>query len=104
MNQCQVSSARCQVSNIILDFLLLLLNNDACSFVFVKTPAVKSSDANSLCLECGLCCNGVIFADGQLQPEDNAARLRELGLKLTATQNSKLKTQNFLQPCAAFGG
>src|ERR1041385_9245230 len=69
-----------------------------------KSRAVNSSDANSLCLECGLCCNGVIFADGQLQPEDNAARLRELGLKFTATQNSKLKTQNFLQPCAAFGG
>jgi len=38
--------------------------------------------AQQLCLECGLCCNGVIFANGQLQPEDDTEKLRALGLKL----------------------
>ena len=58
---------------------------------------MRSADANSLCLECGLCCNGVIFADGQLQSRDDAARLRLLGLAL-------LKNEKFRQPCAAFDG
>ncbi len=58
--------------------------------------------AEQLCLKCGLCCNGVIFADVQLQPSDDAARLKTLGLLL----NSKLKTKNlkFPQPCAAHDG
>ena len=60
--------------------------------------------SNSLCLECGLCCNGVIFANGQLQPEDDPARLRSLGLKYPPKRNSKIKNQKFLQPCAAFDG
>jgi uncharacterized protein len=51
--------------------------------------------AENLCLQCGLCCNGVIFADGQLQPEDDAARLKSLGLKLK-------RGSKFHQPCGAF--
>lgn len=61
-----------------------------------------STDSNSICLECGLCCNGVIFADVQLQRGDDAARLRELGLAFI--QKSKLKNQKFAQPCTAFEG
>jgi uncharacterized protein len=61
-------------------------------------------DSNSLCLECGLCCNGVIFADVQLQPGDDAGKLRSLGLALVANQKSKVEIQKFKQPCAAFGG
>jgi Fe-S-cluster containining protein len=56
-----------------------------------------TDDANSLCLECGLCCNGVIFADVQLQPGDNAAKLQALGLAF-------LKNRKFHQPCTAFAG
>lgn len=59
-----------------------------------------SADSNSLCLECGLCCNGVIFADVQLQRGDKEARLRELGLAFV--RNSKIK--KFKQPCTAFEG
>lgn len=65
---------------------------------------MNPGDSSSLCLECGLCCNGVIFADGQLQPEDDAPHLRSLGLKFAPNQNSKLKTQKFLQPCACLDG
>lgn len=65
-------------------------------------PAEKSN-AEKLCLACGLCCNGVIFADVQLQSSDKAARLQALGLRFKSSR-SKLKTQKpkFLQPCAAF--
>lgn len=49
--------------------------------------------AEKLCLSCGLCCNGVIFADVQLQRGDNAAKLRSLGVLKT---NGK----KFPQPCA----
>ena len=59
-------------------------------------------DANSLCLECGLCCNGVIFADVQLRSGDDAARLRALGLAFA--QKSKAGVEKFKQSCAAFGG
>ncbi len=53
--------------------------------------------AEKLCLSCGLCCNGVIFADVQLQRGDNAARLRKLGmLKPNATK--------FPQPCSMHDG
>ena len=59
-------------------------------------------NSNSLCLECGLCCNGVIFANVQLQPGDNAAQLKALGLIFSSNRDSKI--QKFKQPCTAFGG
>jgi uncharacterized protein len=57
-----------------------------------------SVDAQALCLQCGMCCNGVIFADGQLRPSDDRGRLSDLGLVL------KLKNSKFRQPCAALSG
>src|SRR6516162_9000223 len=65
---------------------------------------MKPGDSSSLCLECGLCCNGVIFADGQLQPGDDAPHLRSLGLKFAPNQKPKIKNLKFLQPCACFDG
>ncbi|MFO1489197.1 MAG: YkgJ family cysteine cluster protein [Verrucomicrobiota bacterium] len=62
----------------------------------------KPKTSNPLCLECGLCCNGVIFADGQLQAGDDPARLRELGLRLPETRGSTAGFPKFRQPCAAF--
>jgi hypothetical protein len=62
------------------------------------TPVIDP-DSNPLCLECGLCCNGVIFADVQLEPADDADRLAALGLRLIAKKGSRPK---FHQPCAAF--
>ena len=61
-------------------------------------------DSNSLCLECGLCCNGVIFASVQLQPGDNATRLRSLGLAFVPNPKSKIGIEKFKQPCTAFAG
>jgi len=61
-------------------------------------------NSNSLCLECGLCCNGVIFANVQLQPGDNTVRLKSLGLALISNRSSKIGLQKFKQPCTAFDG
>jgi Fe-S-cluster containining protein len=59
-----------------------------------------------------LCCNGVIFADVELQSGDNAARLEAAGLPLSglkglASGGSKPRSSRklkFPQPCAAFDG
>ena len=56
-----------------------------------------------LCPVCGLCCNGVIFADVRLRPADDAARLRSLGLPVR-TPRLGLRPPRLAQPCAAFEG
>jgi len=56
-----------------------------------------------LCLNCGLCCNGVIFRDVELQPGDDAARLKLLGLPVRAARPPG-GPGKFTQPCAAFDG
>jgi hypothetical protein len=50
-----------------------------------------------LCLSCGLCCNGVLFRDVELRPNDDAVRLKEVGLQIKTTAKKKC----FTQPCAA---
>jgi len=65
---------------------------------------MANHDSSQLCLECGLCCNGVIFARGQLQPGDDVARLKSLGLRLAARSRSPAADRKFIQPCAAFDG
>lgn len=65
---------------------------------------MNSDPSNALCLECGLCCNGVLFADGQLQPGDDAARLQQLGIKLKPGRKADASTRKFFQPCPAFDG
>jgi Fe-S-cluster containining protein len=64
--------------------------------------AGKLDDAVSqLCPNCGLCCNGVLFADVELRAGDDAARLAELGLSLRKKGRNKTA---FAQPCACFDG
>jgi len=53
-----------------------------------------------LCPQCGLCCNGVLFADVELQPGDNAGRLIDLGMAL----KKKGMKRAFVQPCQCFDG
>jgi hypothetical protein len=65
---------------------------------------MSSEGSNRLCLECGLCCNGVIFANGQLQPQDDVPRLKSLGLRLLPVRQSQIGSRKFRQPCAAFDG
>lgn len=53
--------------------------------------------AERLCLDCGLCCNGVLFDQVVLQPADQIAALSARGLKIK-------KRQFFHQPCTALCG
>jgi Fe-S-cluster containining protein len=55
---------------------------------------------SQLCPNCGLCCNGVLFADVELQKGDDFQRLAELRLSLV----KKGRKQAFAQPCACFDG
>lgn len=55
---------------------------------------------DQLCLQCGLCCNGVIFGDVELQPGDDPARLAALGVPLSRRGH---KTK-FPQPCPCLEG
>jgi uncharacterized protein len=63
-----------------------------------KNPPDNSVD--QLCPNCGLCCNGVLFADVELRKGDDPGRLAELGLAL-GMKGSKLA---FAQPCTCFDG
>jgi Fe-S-cluster containining protein len=54
-----------------------------------------------LCPNCGLCCNGVLFADVELRAGDDAKRLAKLGLTLEKKGRNKTA---FAQPCACFDG
>jgi hypothetical protein len=71
--------------------------------------SVRQTDQaiDQLCLQCGLCCNGVLFRDVELQPGDDAQKLKSLGMpvKTSPTRNSKPETRNhkFNQPCSALG-
>lgn len=57
----------------------------------------------ALCVNCGLCCNGALFADVQLQPGEDPSPLRARGLNLRVGRLGKSLTK-LLQPCAAFDG
>lgn len=54
------------------------------------------SAIDQLCPACGLCCNGVLFGDVELQRGDDAKKLAALGVKLFTKGRKKV----FNQPCA----
>ena len=71
----------------------------------LKSSAVHSSE--SICLACGLCCNGAIFSNVTLQPGDNVHALRALGLvsgKKPQRKQSSAPIWRFSQPCSALNG
>jgi Fe-S-cluster containining protein len=61
------------------------------------------SDA-SLCLECGLCCNGVIFADVELQPIEVNNLRSKVHIPVTRAKSGQPGIAKLPQPCAAFDG
>jgi Fe-S-cluster containining protein len=79
-------------------------------------PSPTGAPTEQLCLECGLCCNGVIFADVHIQTRAEATRLRGLGMSLlrsesTSTDRGKGCSSKapradwkFAQPCSALRG
>ncbi len=76
-------------------------------------PDLESSNSTdeNLCLSCGLCCNGVIFADVKLERGEDAARFQAFGLPIRcsggrkpSTAGAKPGSASFPQPCAALDG
>jgi very-short-patch-repair endonuclease/Fe-S-cluster containining protein len=65
-----------------------------------ERESASPSAINLLCPACGLCCNGVLFADVELQKGDNAGRLIDLGMSL----KKKGMKRAFVQPCRCFDG
>ena len=61
-------------------------------------PHLNASLPDQLCLACGLCCDGTLFRDVELQPGDDADKLRALGLPI---RHSALRVPRFNQPCSA---
>ena len=62
--------------------------------------------AENLCLSCGLCCNGVLFKDVELQVGDDRKRLISIGLLLKdpsqrGSEGRKRQKAKFPQPCLA---
>jgi Fe-S-cluster containining protein len=66
-------------------------------------PSMESTAVpeEKLCLSCGLCCNGVIFADVRLQPHDDKEKLEKLGLDFSL---STARVARFRQRCSALDG
>ncbi len=76
----------------------------------------SSTKSEALCLLCGLCCDGAIFADVKLQRGDVPARLETLGLQFASSRASRVRPAGggtaisitaglkFNQPCAALDG
>jgi Fe-S-cluster containining protein len=57
----------------------------------------QKKELEKLCLSCGLCCNGVLFANVKLQPADRAKVLLKLGIPVQSTG----VREKFHQPCVA---
>ena len=63
----------------------------------MKVSAAKSAASiGQLCPKCGLCCNGVLFGDVELQRGDNAKQLAQLGVEFF----KKGRKTAFAQPCS----
>ena len=56
---------------------------------------------DTLCTNCGLCCDGTLFADVELVGQAEVARLESMGL---AIENEDRNTGLLSQPCAALRG
>jgi len=62
-------------------------------------PIRADATIRQLCLRCGICCNGVLFRDVELEADDlKRPALRHLGTNLLSGLPAKLP-----QPCAALG-
>lgn len=62
--------------------------------------SVTKKSLEALCLACGMCCDGTLFDGVQLEPGDDAAKLKALGLPVAFTRARK-PVARFPQPCAA---
>jgi Fe-S-cluster containining protein len=63
-----------------------------------STKGGSAAAVAALCSQCGLCCNGVLFGDVELQGGDAATALSAAGLELFR----KGRKRAFSQPCACY--
>ena len=68
-----------------------------------RSNTAKDALIEKLCLICGLCCNGAIFADVKLRPGDDVQRLRLAGLPVARPRSAR-RPPCMDQPCAALEG
>ena len=83
--------------------------------------SIAAGPPEAICLACGLCCDGTLFGDVRLQPGDDPAAFKALGLPVAApprargevskaASRGKVGTKipipgaKLVQPCAAFDG
>jgi len=62
---------------------------------------MKPSLTDTLCTQCGLCCDGSLFADVELAGRAEATRLEAMGLEI---EDDLTSGAQLLQPCAALQG
>ena len=70
------------------------------TFMPPRPPSSSNDPVAQLCPACGLCCNGVLFADVELRQDDVPEALLSLGL--TVRRKGRGDKQCFRQPCPAF--
>lgn len=72
----------------------------------VKRSAARDAGrGQDLCLACGLCCNGAIFADVRLQPGDQALLLARQAAEVAAGRRPATPPpRRYRQPCVFFDG
>jgi hypothetical protein len=64
------------------------------------SQSVSPTIVAQLCPDCGLCCNGVVFADVELQSADQPEVFAKLGVTLAR----KRRRLTLPQPCSCFDG
>jgi Fe-S-cluster containining protein len=75
-----------------------------------KTHQPNGTIAEDLCLACGICCDGTLFADVKLQAGDDSGYLRAVGLPIVVPNagpgrpSAQGSLGKFAQPCRAFQG
>ena len=57
-----------------------------------------ASSSQSLCLDCGLCCDGTIFSSVPLKPDDEITPLKTVGIDIVSDRDAN---RLFKLPCAA---
>jgi Fe-S-cluster containining protein len=68
---------------------------------FRLRPDVEAVESGEqLCRACGLCCDGTLFDLVKLEPGDDAAKLKALGLPVSHSRG-KVSVARFPQPCRA---
>src|SRR5215471_20618224 len=64
-------------------------------------PPMPQMLTDVLCTNCGLCCDGTLFADVELVGRAEAARLEIMGMEI---ENEEKNVGLLSQPCAALRG